>query len=64
MPTSYWVVLVGWVLFTLSMGYAWYNLRKKIPVLINDFTKRENSLQNELIHYGILRLHLFGLISF
>ena len=49
MPTSYWVALVGWVLFTLSMGYAWDNLKKKIPVLINDFTERENSLQNELI---------------
>ena len=48
MPTLYWVALLGWFLFTSTIGYAWYNLRKKIPVLIKDSVKREDTLQEEL----------------
>lgn len=43
MPTSYWVALVGWVLFTLSMGYAWDNLKKRSRSL-------SMILQKEKIH--------------
>lgn len=48
MPTLYWIALLGWFLFTSSIGYAWYNLRKRIPVLIKDSAEKENVLQKEL----------------
>lgn len=47
-PTSYWIAFIGWILFTSSIGYAWYNLRKKIPVLVKSYVKREKALQEVL----------------
>ena len=47
-PILYWIALLGWFLFTLSIGCAWYNLRKKIPVLVEGYVKREKTLQEEL----------------
>lgn len=62
MPISYWGALLGWLLFTLSILYAWFSIRKKIPVLIKEkeqlnqekikegsaFAIREKTLQSEL----------------
>lgn len=47
-PTSYWIAFIGWILFTSSIGCAWYNLRKKMPVLVEGYVKREKTLQEEL----------------
>ena len=47
-PILYWIALLGWFLFTLSIGCAWYNLRKKIPVLVKSYVKREKALQEVL----------------
>lgn len=47
-PILYWIALLGWFLFTLSIGCAWYNLRKKMPVLVEGYGKREKTLQEEL----------------
>jgi len=47
-PILYWITLLGWFLFTSSIGYAWYNLRKKIPVLVKSYVKREKTLQEVL----------------
>lgn len=47
-PTSSWIAFIGWILFTSSIGCAWYNLRKKMPVLVEGYVKREKTLQEEL----------------
>ena len=49
MPISYWITLAGGILFTLSIGHAWHNIRKKMPVFIKNSVKREHALQKELI---------------
>lgn len=49
MPNLYWVALLGWILFTSSVGYAWHHIRKTIPVLIKDSAEKENVLHKELI---------------
>lgn len=49
MPVSYWITLAGGILFTLSIGYAWHNIRRKIPVFVKNSVKREHALQKELI---------------
>lgn len=48
MPILYWVALLGWIIFTLSIGYIWYNLKRNIPVLIKYSVEREHALQKEL----------------
>lgn len=48
-PTLYWIALFGWLLFTSSIGYAWYNFKNNIPVLMKDSAEKENILQEELI---------------
>lgn len=49
MPNLYWVALLGWILFTSSVGYVWHHVRKTIPVLIKDSAEKENILHKELI---------------
>lgn len=62
MPTLYWIALLGWLLFTSSIIYAWFSMRKKVPVLIKEkeqlhqgkikeisaYVTRENTLQSQL----------------
>lgn len=63
MPTLYWIALLGWLLFTSSIIYAWFSLRKKVPALIKEkeqlnqerikeisaYEIKENTLQSRLI---------------
>lgn len=55
MPALYWIVLFGWLLFTSSIIYAWFCIRKKVPVLIkekelNTFKQTEKIENNPNIH--------------
>lgn len=55
MPTLYWIGLIGWFLFTSYIIYAWYCIRKKVPVLItekelNTFTHTEKIENNTNLH--------------
>lgn len=49
MPNLYWVALLGWVLFTSFVGYAWHNVRQTIPILVKNSAEKENVLHKELI---------------
>lgn len=48
MPVSYWISLMGWGIFILSTGYAWHNVKKRIPAFIKNSRKREHAIQLEL----------------
>lgn len=53
MPTSYWIALLGWLMFTSSILYAVSHFKKKVPALIKEKEQLNQERIKEISAYAI-----------